>query len=687
LLYNLIIIVDIDVWYGNYFYFNCVTDSTNDKIQEITRHNITPSKTTKPSGSNKKKTSKCDSNSSGIKVIRCSEQSLDNVDAAISNAENVLKSIEKSPVDRNTIMLKNLCLTEPVNLVCKDIVLAGSKKKRKKSRDENTSIKKNTQKVSSLIVNNGSSSSRIETDIDMDIDNMNITTPVNIEQESNDSLDSTSTTTVVPNLVTSTPKTKNRVKRNSNCLLSSNSNCDIKLTKSEDTASITLPSILENCDTAYKYMVSDRRVQDFIRNAKMLEPDNHLDAFDPTEIEEIINDEIILGTHYYLVKWKKWSRGFHTWERYGALLKSPEHLIKYIENKKTDEHTNRSKYVNGIELMMSRKMVSMIFEIFRTETGLCLPGILPEVITGVLNSHEDGPIRKQSLKLHSLQNYLTTISLGHFRQQQLIKLQRWEFDLNAMTRGSQIKVENNIDLEGPPDFFAYITKYLPQENIIIPDDPPIGCSCRRNCQSSVECCYEMSGCLKAYNNNKNIVVPPGNPVFECNKKCACKKSCPNRVVQHGSKVNICIYKTRKYGWGIKSTQDIQKGQFVGKYIGEIITVKESEQRLRKGSSLLDNMWNLDFDDSQNYKYIIDGTHFANFTYFLNHSCDANLNVYAVWINCLDRNLPELALFASRDISAGEQLTTNYFSRCSQDTLKKKGTKCQCDMKNCRGYYF
>ncbi|MBO8666487.1 hypothetical protein INO76_15775, partial [Staphylococcus aureus] len=86
---------------------------------------------------------------------------------------------------------------------------------------------------------------------------------------------------------------------------------------------------------------------------------------------------------------------------------------------------------------------------------------------------------------------------------------------------------------------------------------------------------EMSGCLKAYDNNKKIVVPPGNPVFECNKKCICTEACPNRVVQLGSKVNICIYKTSKYGWGIKSAQDIQKGQFVGKYIGEIITVKES----------------------------------------------------------------------------------------------------------------
>lgn len=675
------------VQYGSYFYINFVTDSTNDQIQEITRRSVTPSKTTKSSGSNKRKTSKSDLNSSGIKVVRCSEQSLDNVDAAIFNAENVLKSIEKSPVKLKHSMLKNLYLSGTVKIVSKDDVDAACKKKGKKSRDENNSFRKNTQKVSSCMINNCSSSSRMENYVDLDMEKSNITSPIYIDEESNDSLDSTSNTIVVPNSVKSTPETKNRVKRNSNSLLSSNPHCDISPEKSNDTASITFPSILETCDPAYKYIVSDRKTQDFIRNVKMMEPDDILPAFDPTEIEEIINDEIILGTQYYLIKWKKWSKGFNTWERLGSLYNSQELLLKYGKNKRTDGHVNSCKQVNGIELMMSRKNVSLLFELFRTETGLSLPAILPECIIGLFNSHDVGSIRSQKIKLNVLQKCLATIALGNLRQQQLIKLQQWEIDINLLTKGYQIKLENNMDLEGPPDLFVYVTDYVPQANIIIPNDPPIGCSCRRNCLSTDECCYEMSGCLKAYDKNKNIVVTPGHPVFECNKKCLCTKSCTNRVVQLGSRVNICIYKTRKYGWGVKSSQNIQKGQFVGKYIGEIITVKESEQRFKKGTSLLDNMWNLDFDDSQNYKYIIDGTHYANFTYFINHSCDANLNVYAVWINCLDRNLPELALFASRDISAGEQLTTDYFSRSNPNTLKKSGTRCQCDMKNCQGYYF
>ncbi|XP_022173480.1 histone-lysine N-methyltransferase SUV39H2-like [Myzus persicae] len=646
----------------------------NDNIQEITRRSVTPSDITKPSGSNKEKTSKSDLNSSGINVS-CSEQ-----------------NIVKSPIDLKSSMLKSLYLSNTVKIVSKDVVIADCNKG-KKSRKEGNSIKKNTQKVSSLVINNDDSSSRMETDVDIDIVNMNINSPICIEEESNDSLNSTSTTIMVPNLVMSTPETNNRVKRNSNnYLLPSTSNCDMSPGKSQsgskDTACITIPSILEIGDPSYSFIVSDSKIQDFIKNAKMMEPDDADYAFDPTEIDEIIDHEVILGTRYYLVKWKKWSKGFNTWERFGALYKSQKHLHKYIKNLKTDKDVNSCKHINGIELMMSRKVISNLFDLFRTETGLSLPAILPEHIIGLFNCLDVGPTRSQALRIKTFQSYLTTIALGYFRQQQLIKLKQWEIDINVVTQGYQIKVENNMDLEGPPDLFVYVSNYVPQKNIIIPDDPPIGCSCRRNCQSPEECCYEMSGCLKAYDKNKNLVVVPGSPIFECNKKCRCTKSCTNRVVQLGSNVNICIYKTRKYGWGVKSAQNIQKGQFVGKYIGEIITVKESEQRLSKRTSSLDNMWNLDFNDPLNYKYIIDGTHYANFTYFINHSCDANLNVYAVWINCLDRNLPELALFASRDILAGEQLTTDYFSRISEEnTLKKNGTKCQCDMKNCQGYYF
>jgi SET domain-containing protein len=46
-------------------------------------------------------------------------------------------------------------------------------------------------------------------------------------------------------------------------------------------------------------------------------------------------------------------------------------------------------------------------------------------------------------------------------------------------------------------------------------------------------------------------------------------------------------------------------------------------------------------------------------HFINHACDPNCGIYAVWINCLDLNIPCLALFSLRDISINEEITFDY----------------------------
>ncbi|CAH1737465.1 histone-lysine N-methyltransferase SUV39H2-like [Aphis gossypii] len=608
-------------------------DFKNKKIQKTTSSNL-----------------ETDSNLSKNKATSSFKEKLDAFDAAILSADNFLKSFNKYPNN-------DKAMSEVVDNV--------DSNKNEKSRAENNSSSSGS---------NSSSRCSIETDEDISRDNF--------DQNSNDFTSKT-------NLMASTSKMKTLSKS----LLHSNSDRGHKRShqsdsesECEDTAIIIVPSVEEIVDPSYSYIVSDDKIQNFITNGKMIGDDNIVDAYDPTEIDEIINDEIILGTRFYLVKWKNWSKGFNTWERYGSLYKSQKILLKYIENKnkRVDGYLNP---IDGTLLMMSRKMITTLFETFKTESGISLPTLLPEDISGLYNSLDVGTMNSQKYKNRSLQYFLPTIVLGYLRQRQLFNLKQWEIEINVVTQDNEIKVENNMDLEGPPDSFVYISEYVPQADIIISDDPPIGCHCKKNCKIPESCCYEMTGCLKAYDKNKNIVVNPGHPVYECNKKCKCSSACTNRVVQLGSKVNVCIYKTRRTGWGVKSTQNIQKGQFVARYIGEIITVEESEDRLRDGLSSIDYTWNLDFNDPQNYKYIIDGTHFANFTRFINHSCSSNLNVYAVWINCLDRNLPQLALFANRDIVAGEQLTTNYFSRIDKNTLKKSGIRCRCDMKNCNGYYF
>lgn len=61
----------------------------------------------------------------------------------------------------------------------------------------------------------------------------------------------------------------------------------------------------------------------------------------------------------------------------------------------------------------------------------------------------------------------------------------------------------------------------------------------------------------------------GTAIFECNNRCDCDDSCPNRVVQRGRRVRLCIYRTPNKGWAVKTLQRIKEGAFVLEYLGEL----------------------------------------------------------------------------------------------------------------------
>jgi len=71
------------------------------------------------------------------------------------------------------------------------------------------------------------------------------------------------------------------------------------------------------------------------------------------------------------------------------------------------------------------------------------------------------------------------------------------------------------------------------------------------------------------------------------------------------------------------------------------------------------LFDLDYSDGEHHPYKIDAAAYRNISHFINHSCEPNLAVFAVWINCLDPNLPKLALFAIRNIREGEEITFDY----------------------------
>ena len=168
-------------------------------------------------------------------------------------------------------------------------------------------------------------------------------------------------------------------------------------------------------------------------------------------------------------------------------------------------------------------------------------------------------------------------------------------------------------------------------------------------------------------------------ILECNRDCGCSETCPNRVVQKGSNVKLCVFKTKNRGWGLRANQKLSKGQFVEVYFGELITdaiaEKRGERYDRKGLSYLFDLAH----GGVQCEYTIDSTFIGNVTRFLNHSCDGNLKQLLVCNEIRDPRYGDIAFFCKRDIKEGEELTFDY------EYIVEKRVKCLCGSKNCKGW--
>ncbi|ESO82327.1 hypothetical protein LOTGIDRAFT_134869 [Lottia gigantea] len=241
------------------------------------------------------------------------------------------------------------------------------------------------------------------------------------------------------------------------------------------------------------------------------------------------------------------------------------------------------------------------------------------------------------------------------------ELEEWEQKLNNISIDpAKIFVENQVDLEGPPQDFEFITDYKEGEGISIPQDPMIGCECTDCYDTRKQCCPSGCGTDFAYYKNKRVRVQKGTPIYECNKRCKCGPECSNRVVQNGCRYRLCIFRTANgRGWGVKTLDKIKKGNFVVEYVGEVITAEEAERRGQVyDAEGMTYLFDLDYNDDD-CPFTVDAGYYGNVSHFINHSCDPNLEVFAVWINTLDPRLPRISLFAKKDIQKGEELTFDY----------------------------
>lgn len=242
----------------------------------------------------------------------------------------------------------------------------------------------------------------------------------------------------------------------------------------------------------------------------------------------------------------------------------------------------------------------------------------------------------------------------------------------------------NVGYSVPWENFTYIKKPLLDKSLAIHTESlQFGCACPHSLCSSETCDhvylfnsdYEDPKDIYGnpmrrrfpYNENGRIILEEGYLVYECNERCSCSRTCPNRVLQNGVQVKLEVFMTETKGWAVRAGEAILRGTFVCEYIGEVLDEQEANRRRDRYNSE-GNYYFMDVDAHINdisrlvegsARYIIDATNYGNVSRFINHSCSPNLVTYQVLVESMEYQRSHIGLYANRDIATGEELTFNY----------------------------
>ena len=292
---------------------------------------------------------------------------------------------------------------------------------------------------------------------------------------------------------------------------------------------------------------------------------------------------------FYLIKWKSWPSEYNSWEP-KEHLNCPELLAAFHETfKGTSAGGLKRKRLNDVTPQQpdsKRRINELMVQLMASPVDITPQKLLsvssPAKASASLRhrihqliapSGVSGSNSRMRLAPKVRGDITNKRSRAYRKLKGEVKeaLKAWELHLNEInTDPAPIVIENKVDVEGPPDKFTYINDYKTMPGIDIPQDPIVGCQCTDCHDERKTCCGGNAGAKFAYYKSGRVSVRPGVPIYECNKRCACDATCRNRVVQHGRKHTVCIFRTNNCrGWGVKAMRKIKRGAFVMEYVGEV----------------------------------------------------------------------------------------------------------------------
>ncbi|XP_014253952.1 histone-lysine N-methyltransferase trithorax [Cimex lectularius] len=145
-----------------------------------------------------------------------------------------------------------------------------------------------------------------------------------------------------------------------------------------------------------------------------------------------------------------------------------------------------------------------------------------------------------------------------------------------------------------------------------------------------------------------------------------------RHLKETSKIAVGVFRSDIHGRGLFCLRDIESGEMVIEYAGEVIRSALTDKRERYYTAKGIGCYMFRIDD----KSVVDATMKGNAARFINHSCEPNC--YSRVVDILGKK--HILIFALRKILQGEELTYDY-----KFPLEEEKINCHCLSKRCRKY--
>ncbi|KAL7581353.1 hypothetical protein ACA910_006109 [Epithemia clementina (nom. ined.)] len=172
-----------------------------------------------------------------------------------------------------------------------------------------------------------------------------------------------------------------------------------------------------------------------------------------------------------------------------------------------------------------------------------------------------------------------------------------------------------------------------------------GCDCRSSCTTSNCSCFANSRECNPDLCRCDTCTDPPNRSAQTQR---CRND--NLSMHRGTEIVIGKSEVPKAGWGAFAKRALAKGDFLGEYVGEMISQEEADRRgqlydIRNHSSLF--MLTADV--------ALDADRKGNLMRYINHSATPNTTPRTITVNGDNR----IGFFALQDIEAQTELTFNY----------------------------